>query len=204
LDGYGPFAASNATFVETGRPLVHEAWDHDVAQDVLSGKPPPDDDSKAMNEDADNDQYTPEAIRQREQGKRILAVYTPGHTFGSMSYVFPEIKVCCSGFTLPIEDNREDENPGMDSTGPALDCRGYITTSKAGITRQMESARNLVNNYIDRFDVILPSRGDPLFLDSDNVSERKQSVMEILQQYEKIGKIYEDLGILSSRDDADY
>ena len=62
LDGYGPFALQlaktdgagssdqdngnamiNATFVETGRPLTYERWDHDVTQDIMTrGKPPPD------------------------------------------------------------------------------------------------------------------------------------------------------------------
>jgi hypothetical protein len=91
-----------------------------------------------------------------------------------------------------------DENLG-EPTGPALDCRGYITTSKAGITRQIESARYLINNYCDRFEVILPSRGDPMFLD-EKEDKRKSFLLGVIDQYKRIGDIYEKLGITSSDD----
>lgn len=206
LDGYGPFALDdspdrNISFVETGRPLTIVEWDHDIAQDVLSGKRMIPDDEETNGRDND-DEYSPEAIRSREQGKRILAVFTPGHSFGSVSFIFPQLKVCCPGFTIPIEDSRAEENMGIGATGPALDCRGYITTNKAGIKRQMESARKLVQDYSDRFEVILPARGDPLFLDNQNVDERKKELSDIIYQYEKIGQIYEQLGITSNDDDA--
>lgn len=220
LDGYGPFAAAtaavsdavsseegniyigNLTFVETGRPLTYEAWDYVTAQDVLSGKPPPDDDDDADTKvgSEDGQQYTPQAIRQREEGKEILAIYTPGHSFGSITYVFPNMNVCCSGFTLPVEDNRMDENEGFVDTGPALDVRGYITTSRAGILRQMESARHIVTSYADRFRVILPSRGAPLLL-GGTVEERKEVLLNIVDQYERIGQIYDQLGITSSSEE---
>jgi len=201
LDGYGPFALdeesnTNVTFVETGRPLTYAEWDHDTAQNILAGKQTPPDDEREYEEDKD---YSPEGIRSREEGKRVLAVYTPGRSYGSMSYVFPELQLCASGFTVPIEDNRNEENTGIQSAGPTLDCRGYITTSRAGIERQMESARNLINSYIDRFNVILPSRGDP-YMSDDNEDERKQELLGIIDQYEKIGQIYEQLGITSSED----
>ena len=217
LDGYGPFALElqemttessnqesvhatiNATFVETGRPLTYERWDHDVTQDIMTrGKAPPDDDDMAPPEDAD--EYSPEAIRSREEGKDVLAVYTPGHTFGSLSYVFPKIGLCFSGLTIPVEDNRAEENPGMSSTGPILDCRGYITTSKAGITRQMESARMLINDYHDRFRIVLPSRGDPLWL-GGKAKQRRKALLDVVDDYDKIGKIYEQLGITSYDDE---
>ena len=221
LDGYGPFAlaeevesdstatTTNFTFVETSRPLTYDEWDPEVSQDVLAGKRmPPDDDTKPANEETteqgevEADPYSPQAIRAREEGKRILAVYTPGRTYGSVSYVFPEIQLCASGFTIPVEDSRNEENYGLAGTGPALDCRGYITTSRAGITRQMESARNLILNYIDRVNVLLPSRGDPVFLDG-TTKQRQGFLLDIVNQYEKIGKIYEQLGIVDRDGDDD-
>jgi glyoxylase-like metal-dependent hydrolase (beta-lactamase superfamily II) len=230
LDGYGPFAledkvddddkpkgsADNARmkFVETGRPLMVEEWDFNVAQDVMSGKAQPPDDgdnptSGSAKDKVDDSPYSPEKVREREEGKRLIAVYTPGHTYGSVSYVFPEIGVCCSGYAIPVEDSRlnqydggdDDEGDGFGSnvgTGPILDCRGYITTSRAGIQRQMESARKLIQTYGDRFDVILPSRGDPLLWLPTSVAERKKVLLDIVKQYEKIGTIYEDLGITAS------
>jgi len=196
LDGYGPWALeesanSNVTFVETGRPLTYEEWDEDVTKKVMDeGSTPPDD------EDAEDDDelYTPEAIRGREEGKRLLVVYTPGHTFGSLTYIFPEVQACCSGYTIPIEDDRFDETMGTGGGGPALDFRGYITTSRAGMGRMMESARNVVGTYSDRFTTVLPSIGDPLFVDGSK-EERREVLNGIIDHYDKIGKIYEQLGI---------
>jgi hypothetical protein len=208
LDGYGPFAmdTTNLIFTETGRPLTYEEWDHDVAEDIMTrGKAPPDDKESedGENQNMDDDQYSPEAIRAREEDKRVLAIYTPGHSYGSVTYIFPETQLCCSGFTIPVEDTRrDDENPGMSGAGPALDFRGYITTSKMGITRQMKSARGLINTYIDRFTVVMPSRGDPLFLDG-LPDERKAALLDVVDDYEKIGKIYEQLGITNYGDGND-
>jgi hypothetical protein len=209
LDGYGPFAldeeqadlaaaVGNLTFVETGRPLTLAEWDDDTAQDVLAGKTLPDD-AVPVSESVELD-YTPLASREREQGKRILAVYTPGFSFGSVSFVFPEMGVCCSGFTVPVEDSRFEENEGIGAPGPAIDCRGYLAASRAR-KLQMESARTLVKGYSDRFRVVLPSRGDPLFLDGDT-SERTKLLLDIIRQYERIGEIYEQLGIFSGEDDG--
>jgi glyoxylase-like metal-dependent hydrolase (beta-lactamase superfamily II) len=210
LDGYGPFAldesstTGNATFVETGRPLTIMEWDHDVAQKIFQGNLPPDDnvDGTSGHEEDEAEKYTPEAIRAREQDKRVLAVFTPGHSYGSMSFIFPETKVVCSGFTIPVEDSRAEENPGIEGAGPALDCRGYITTSRAGISRQMQSARSLINTYSDRFEVVLPSRGDPLYTD-DDAMERKTELLNIVNEYDRIGKIYEELGIMDSGESDD-
>ena len=210
LDGYGPFAleetpTGNGTaifsFIETGRPLTYAEWDQDLADDILAGKQKPPDDAVDEKIIDDEDLFSPEAIRFREEGRRILAIYTPGRTFGSVSYVFPEIGLCASGFTIPVEDSRNDENLGLGASGPALDCRGYISTSKAGIARQTESARNLIQNYIDRITVLLPSKGDPVFLDG-STTQRRSWLMDIVKQYEKIGTIYEQLGI-TNQDDLD-
>ena len=140
-----------------------------------------------------------DSLRKNEEGKRILAVYTPGRTYGSMSYIFPELGLCASGFTLPLEDAREENWGVSDSAGPALDCRGYVTTSKAGITKQMESARKLANDYIDRFRIVLSCRGDPFYL-QEGVNERRKTLLDIVDQYEKLGTIYEQLGITGSSD----
>lgn len=200
LDGYGPWAMdehadeSGSIFKESGLPLTIKEWDPELAEDILSGvRQPPGEGSESDNSVIDLD-CTPDTIRANEEGKRVLAVYTPGRTFGSMTYVFPELQLCASGFSLPIEDSREEENHGMDSPGPALDYRGYVTTSKAGMSRQIESAKELVNTYIDRFDIILTARGDPFYLDG-NTDDRRQALMEIMGQYEKLGRIYEQLGI---------
>ncbi|KAL3945414.1 MAG: hypothetical protein SGBAC_000467 [Bacillariaceae sp.] len=225
LDGYGPFAYDESEtstgddiddidedekenvgpFVETGQPLTYEEWDFDIAQDVFAGKiTPPEDNMNATkaepDEEEEEDLYSPQAIRAREEGKRILAVYTPGRTYGSVSYVFPEVNLVAAGFTIPVEDSRISEEGngigGLDSPGPSLDVTGYITTSKAGITRQMESARNLVESYVDRFDIVLPSQMDPYFLDG-TVDEKKEELLAVIDQYEKIGQVYEQLGITS-------
>jgi hypothetical protein len=98
-----------------------------------------------------------------------------------------------------VEDTRIEENMGIGGAGPALDCRGYISTNKGGIGRQIESAVSLVQSYADRFKVVLPARGDPLFLDGDH-EERKRDLLEILDQYKMIGDIYERLGILNDGD----
>lgn len=209
LDGYGPWAMvelsneSGPFFKESGQPLTVNEWDPDLARDILSGKRKPPCEEEGRNNKNDpvrevdsNSQYTQDAIRASEEGRKVLAVYTPGRSFGSMTYVFPELRLCASGFSLPIEDSREEENHGIDSPGPALDHRGYITTSKAGMLRQIESSRKFVNSYVDRFVVVLSARGDPFYLDR-NLDDRRQILLEIMGRYEKLGKIYEQLGISS-------
>eukprot|EP00577_Skeletonema_sp_RCC1716_P007095 CAMPEP_0113385078 /NCGR_PEP_ID=MMETSP0013_2-20120614/7267_1 /TAXON_ID=2843 ORGANISM="Skeletonema costatum, Strain 1716" /NCGR_SAMPLE_ID=MMETSP0013_2 /ASSEMBLY_ACC=CAM_ASM_000158 /LENGTH=573 /DNA_ID=CAMNT_0000267795 /DNA_START=37 /DNA_END=1755 /DNA_ORIENTATION=- /assembly_acc=CAM_ASM_000158 len=215
LDGYGPWGwkedkeEGEMTFVETGRPLTIEEWDEDTKSRVLeNGELPPDDEGMFDTEDGetavaddvdDEDEdsmYSQEAIRQREEQYRLLAVYTPGHTFGSVTYIFPKRNLCCSGFALPLEssssvmDDNEDEDDddedfvGSSSSGggslppigPRLDYQGYLATS-ASRPRQMSSALSLINRYIDRFRVVLPARGDIVFLDSDE-EKRKRDLLE--------------------------
>jgi len=207
LDGNGPFGWNDekSLFEEMGRPLRFQEWDHSIAERVFSGERNPEDaEANMMNAELlsdDDGDYTVQAIRAREDDRRILAVCTPGHSFGSMSYVFPETKVCVTGYTIPVEDNRAEENEGFSGAGPALDVRGYITTSQAGITRQMASARRLVTDYGDRFTNVLPCRGDPLMLDGNLEEDRKDILMGIIDQYDRIGQIYEQLGITSSSAD---
>lgn len=240
LDGYGPWGWKEEgngdeedegmmTFVETGRPLTIEEWDEDTKSRVLqNGELPPDDegmldgDGEEDGESAtvasdtvdDDSMYSQEAIRQREEQYRLLAVYTPGHTFGSVTYIFPKRNLCCSGFALPLEssssvmdamddeddDDDEDDSIGGRSSGspppigPRLDYQGYLATS-ASRPRQMSSALSLINRYIDRFYVVLPARGDIVFLDS-NEEKRKRDLLESVGLYRKMSDIYGRLGIV--------
>ena len=213
LDGQGPFGWNPTThqFDEMGRPLTVQAWDDSLGERVMKGEANPeqieaeyvaqqsDKNNNNPQEKADDSSlYSPEAIRAREEQCPILAISTPGHSFGSVSYVFPALKVVVSGYTIPVEDNRADGGVGA---GPALDVRGYITTSQAGLTRQMESARHLVETYGDRFETILPSRGDPLDLRGNEADVRQEILMGIVDQYDRIGQIYEQLGITGGASD---
>jgi hypothetical protein len=203
LNGYGPWAWNSDTleFEETGRPLITKEWDAQTIRNMLQkGLVPPSDEAESGQE-SDDGEYSPAAIRKREEGKQILAVYTPGHTYGTLSYVFPETSVVVSGFTIPIEDFGSI-NEGQD-VGPSLDVRGYITTSTAGTTKQMESARHLVNTYGDRFGIVLPARNDPLFLDEVTEKQRRNVLLRIIDQYDKVGRIYSKLGIHSDGDEGD-
>ncbi len=215
LDGYGPWALGihnddeEMMFVETGRPLTRMEWDDEIQTKVLdNGELPPDDDDTENNSNKESDEndnddedskylYTPQAIKKREENKNILAVYTPGHTFGSVSYIFPKVNVCCSGYTIPVEDNRSSANVvGLSTAGPALDYRGYITTNSGGITRQIESARALVQTYGDRFGVLLPSRGPPVTLSHMPLVDRQRILNEMLDEYAELGRIYESMGVI--------
>ncbi|KAL3802242.1 hypothetical protein HJC23_001786 [Cyclotella cryptica] len=222
LDGYGPWGwdenvpVVGSTFVETGRPLTIEEWDDATKTKVLKwGQLPPEEEEDSMT-DLDNGKeshdvlYSKEAIRQREENYPVLAIYTPGHTFGSLTYIFPRRGICCSGYALPLEcptatpdyfdddDDYDFKSPYSQTTvvpqGPRLDYQGYLATSVSR-PRQMSSALNLINDYIDRFKVVLPARGDLVFLDS-GVETRKRDLMESVGLYRKIGEIYGRLGIV--------
>jgi hypothetical protein len=97
------------------------------------------------------------------------------------------------------DDDDDDDNIGRSRSGsippigPRLDYQGYLATS-ASRPRQMSSALSLINNYIDRFRVVLPARGDIVFLDSDE-EKRKRDLMESVGLYRKISDIYGRLGI---------
>lgn len=216
LDGYGPWAlgidggddkannddavADNGRmkFIETGRPLTRMEWDEDVQVSVIdNGNLPPDDNGDNEEEQEEDAKYSPQAIKKREENKNILAVYTPGHTFGSVTYLFPKVNVCCSGYTIPVEDTRSSANiAGLSTAGPALDYRGYITTNSGGIARQIQSARGLVNTYGDRFTILLPSRGPPVKLGQYSVVERQRILLDMLNEYAELGRIYESMGII--------
>eukprot|EP00957_Ditylum_brightwellii_P125006 9529213-Ditylum_brightwellii.AAC.1 len=200
IDGYGPWGLEETDgqvkFVETGRPLTMDEWDEETREKILEkGQEIPDEEE----ENDDDDQYERAAIRQREEGKRILALHTPGRTYGSVTYIFPEMKLCCSGFAIPIEDTRPDANVGVGRTGPMLDYRGYITSKSGGVgtDRWLEMVRIVVDEYADRFTGVLPARGDPVFFDDDSTEKERANILsDVLAQYEKIGSIYERLGIM--------
>ena len=203
LDGYGPWALNNQEsnqnndlFVETGRPLTRIEWDAETQKNVLdNGEMPPDDSEEEGDED--DEKYSPKAIRQKEANKDILAVYTPGHTFGSVSYLFPKLKVCCSGFTMPVEESRQAANiAGITNAGPAMDYRGYITTNSAGINKQVESSRALVNTYGDRFSAILSSKGPPVSMGHLSIGERQRLLHDMLDEFVELGRVYESMGII--------
>jgi len=201
LNGYGPWAWNDAlgTFEETGQQLITKEWDTQTIKTMLKkGVIPLVDDDVESTSGRDN---TPEGIRRREEGKRLLAIYTPGNTHGTLSYVFPETNVVVSAFTIPIEDIGSDNDGHV--AGPSMDTRGYITTSAAGMKKQMESARHLVNNYADRFGIVLPSRSDPFFLDEMNSSERKSILLSIIAQYDLIGEKYSNAGQEEDSEDDD-
>lgn len=206
LDGYGPWGWENADigFVETGRPLQVEEWDESTASNVIKmGETPPDDrETEDADVQEDDELYSKDAIRKREDKYDLLAVYTPGHTFGSVTYVFPQRGICCSGYSLPmesaydfvnVEEDGEYTSTPIAPQGPRLDYQGYIATSVSR-PRQMSSASKLINDYIDRFAIVLPARGDVVFLDSDN-DTRKRDLMENIGLYTKISEIYGRLGI---------
>lgn len=215
LDGYGPWGynINDKRFVETGRPLTIEEWDDNTKSRVLTrGENPPDDivsttvDGIGNIDDDDgheDEEYSSEAIRKREDAYRLLAVYTPGHSFGSITYIFPQRGICCSGNALPLDsssggdiydDNDYDDDDGSSfgvvrtlppPRGPRLDYQGYLATS-ASRPRQMSSALSLIDNYIDRFRVVLPARGDAVFLDAE-VETRTRELMYSVGLYKKLG-----------------
>ena len=230
LDGYGPWGWEEVVeeegdsgivevknkFVETGRPLTIEEWDDDTKTKVLTqGELPPDDQvdngensSDDISEEED-ELYSSEAIRKREEKYRLLAVYSPGSTFGSVTYILPQRGICCSGHALPIESSGntaiedyydEEDDDSISSSnpvppqGPRLDYQGYLASS-ASRPRQMSSASALISSYIDRFRVVLPARGDIVFLDSDE-NTRKRELMESIGLYQKVSDIYNRLGIV--------
>jgi hypothetical protein len=213
LDGYGPFAYSghdwkNVTFLETGRPLTRSDWNETMREEFRSGRVNPDILEQPLDHDdaaADEDHYSAEAIRKRQDGQSILAIYTPGHTFGAISFVFPKLNVACTGYTVPCEENRETEeetrydgNVGSNPPGPFLDYRGYVTTSQ-DTRRQTESAKQFVNTYVDRFTVVLPAYGDPVLLE-DDVEKRRETLLLLLEQYRKIGEVYRQMGMVTPED----
>lgn len=70
-------------------------WDDDKVAEFFEAGMESEDDT----DETDNIQ---EQIRSHRKGKSLLAVYTPGHTMGNMSFILPDIQICVSGFTRSI------------------------------------------------------------------------------------------------------
>ncbi len=206
LDGYGPWALENKEdsnteprkFEETGRPLTVMEWDEEIQTKVLDeGRLPPDDEEDES--DAETEKlYTPEAIKEREASRDILAVYSPGHTYGSVTYIFPKSKICASGLTIPVEDTRAGASLfGQPmSAGPKLDYAGYLTTNAGDLQRQVESGRHVATIYSDRFEVVLPARGPAVNLAAYNEFERSKLLHEIMDDFAELGRVYNQMGII--------
>jgi hypothetical protein len=58
-----------------------------------------------------------------------------------------------------VEDSRSaEENPGI--RGRASSGLASLHHNSSWYLRQIQSARNLINTFSDRFEVVLPSRGE--------------------------------------------
>jgi len=224
-DGDNEKVNKDDIFVETGRPLTMMEWDDETREGIIDrGESPPDDDidvematptptttnnnnNICADDENNNDKkddtnlYNAQAIHQREENASIIALYTPGRTYGSITYVFPKIQAIASGHSLPMEDRRSyaDAGGAYETAGPRLDSGGYVTTNKAGMDRMLESASYVLDEYVNRFEVVLPAGGEVVDLgDVKDVDRRRDILGGSLDQYKILGKVYEELGILSS------
>jgi glyoxylase-like metal-dependent hydrolase (beta-lactamase superfamily II) len=188
LDGYGPWAWNETTgrFDETGHKLVVLNWDRDKIMRLYSSSDEINATELALRE-AGIDPNQVIDVRANEANRGILAVYTPGHTMGSMCYVMPPLELCFSGHTLPEDQFRDNVR---------FDGLGTVSTNKAGLLRQVDSALHFADTYVDRFHTILPSRGNVIYLPKDDLEQRRSSLKLAIKQFGKVAKAYSDLGIL--------
>jgi glyoxylase-like metal-dependent hydrolase (beta-lactamase superfamily II) len=172
LDGYGPWGINleSGRFVDLGHPLQ-----------AIEGL-----DGFEMEFDVENYE-SPEMedinVRESEYSKHCIAVYAPGHSFGSMCFIIPQLQAICSGNTIPPINLLEGKILRMDS-------QGIVTTNRAGISRQIESAQNLVSSYADLFHLMLPSRGSLQRFPVD-VDKRTERLTQLLKKFEEY-KRYEE------------
>jgi glyoxylase-like metal-dependent hydrolase (beta-lactamase superfamily II) len=188
LDGYGPWAWNETTgkFDETGHKLVVLNWDRDKIMRLYSSSDEINATELALRE-AGIDPNQVIDVRANEANRGILAVYTPGHTMGSMCYVMPPLELCFSGHTLPEDQFRDNVR---------FDGLGTVSTNKAGLLRQVDSALHFAETYVDRFHTIFPSRGNVIYLPKDDLEQRRSSLKLAITQFGKVAKAYSDLGIL--------
>lgn len=187
LDGYGPWALNESTghFEETGRKMKVLNWDREKIMRLYN------DDNNGVNateialREAGVDPNEIIDVRANEAKKRILAVFTPGHTMGSVCYVMPFLHLCFSGNTIPENTDRFR----FDGLGP-------ISTNSAGLSRQVESAHKLVESYIDRFHTILPAQGNAIILHECDEQQRRSFLDRLINHFDKVAKAYTNLGIL--------
>jgi hypothetical protein len=232
LDGYGPWeydlsttgtdSEDNDKFVETGDPLVLLNWSTEKIMSLYND-PTVNATAIALKEanklrkqqrknNANNNTKKPAkgesgSSSSGNNGITITAVYTPGHTMGSMSYVFDmgdSLKVCCSGNTLPDAASGGRER---------MDQLGSMTTAsnKNGLLRQVESCHTLLNDYIICGDggdetekdddntypvAVLPARGEIVSLAHLPPERQKSFWQDRITQFEKLSRVYTNLGIL--------
>ena len=178
LDGYGPWGINLETgkFMDLGHPLQ-----------TIDGL-----DGFEMEFDVEN-YVSPEIeeinVRENKNSKSCIAIYTPGHSFGSMCLIVPELEAVCSGNTIPPVNLLEGKRLRMDS-------QGIVTTNRAGIIRQAESVQNLIDGYADLFQLMLPSRGALQRFPSD-LSKRKEMITKLIGKFEEYKKY--DEGISSNQ-----
>lgn len=189
LDGYGPWAWNGTAFEETGRPLTVLEWDEDRVKEFMMESDDTDTDEDAAEEEQ---RKLRASVREKERDRHLLAVYAPGHTMGSVCYVFPKSRTCAAGFAIP-----------EDTDSPRLDAKGYVSTNRGTVERQVDSARRLAEDYADRFDAVLPSRGGAMLLsvngDDEHGTRKRENLERIVKQFETVGKIYDSLGITPSK-----
>ena len=188
LDGYGPWAwdIEQDQFIESGPPLTILEWDDEKITEFFES-------GMEANENTDAIDEIKQQIQEHHLDKSLLAIYTPGHTMGSMTYIFPGIQTCVAGFTVPPPESTR-----------TMDYKGYISTNRGTVERQANSIRELKDDYVEKFDIVLPSRGDPIMLtmdvdgseeDDDLIKMKQQRLEDIVSRFEKVGKLYESLGI---------
>jgi len=167
LDGYGPWGIDlkTAKFNDLRNPLeeIDGLDEYEMILDVENYVSP-------ELEEVD--------VRNNELSKYCIAAYTPGHTFGSMCYVVPELRLVLSGNTLPPTSLLQGKKLRMDA-------QGIVTTNRAGVRRQADSARTFVQEYGDIIDMMLPSRGlVQRFPSPNDKSRRVQFLMQLLDEFE--------------------
>lgn len=167
LDGYGPWGIDleTAKFNDLSNPLEeNDGLDEYEILDVENYVSP------------DVDEVD---VRKNGLSKYCIAVYTPGHTFGSMCFVVPELSLAVSGNTLPPTNLLQGKKL-------RLDAQGIVTTNRAGIRRQIDSARTFVQEYGDIFEMMLPSRGLlQRFPSPKEKSLRIKFLVQLLDEFER-------------------
>lgn len=172
LDGYGPWGLNLDTtqFVDLRNPLqeIDGLDGFEMTFDVENYSTP---DFEEVN------------IRENDCSKYFMAVYSPGHSYGSLSLIAPELGGICSGNTFPPISL-------LDGTNLRMDSQGIVTTNRAGITKQVESAKNIISEYVDLFQFMLPARG-PLQRFPVDLEQRKHMLNDLINRFEEY-KIYEE------------
>lgn len=195
LDGAGPYgweydkqSTKLPTFKELGPELKLLDWDYDKINDLYDDENPLNATQIAMDE-AETDGTSPRIptpIELQISQHPLIAVHTPGHTSGSISYLLPQSRVCASGSTLP------------DGTAHyQYDSRGILSTNEGGLETQGRSGRRLVEDYGGVIQCVLPTKGEILEVEGFTDEELRVGFWEeILGQFDKVSRVYKRLGIV--------